>query len=118
VPNGSTVPEGVGVALATNGAHPLPLRVEDPSSLPTDLSPYERVCFEAAVETDPATVAWLGADASTAARLEFSGFVVAACPSEPGFCGSAVVMGPNASYPHPPHVTVDLRTARVIHYGS
>ncbi|MBF6604133.1 MAG: hypothetical protein IVW53_14805 [Chloroflexi bacterium] len=105
-------------ALATNGAHPRPLRVEDPSSLPTGLSPYERVCFEAAVAADPATVAWLGADASTAARLEFSGFAVAPCPSEPGFCGSAVVMSPNASYPSPPHVTVDLRTARVIRYGG
>ena len=108
----------VGVALATNGAHPRPLRVEDPSSAPTDLSPYERVCFETAVEADPATVAWLGADASTAVRLEFSGFAVAPCPSEPGFCGSAVVMSPTASYPYPPLVTVDLRTARVIRYGS
>lgn len=106
------------VALATSGAHPRPLRVEDPSSAPTGLSPYERVCFEAAVEADPATVVWLGADASTAARLEFSQFAVAPCPSEPGFCGSAVVMSPNASYPSPPHVTVDLRTARVIRYGS
>lgn len=108
----------VRVALATTGAHPHPLRVEDRRFTPTGLSPYERVCFEAAVEADAATVVWLGADVSTASRLEFSQFAVAPCPSEPGFCGSAVVMSPNASYPYPPHVTVDLRTARVIRYGS
>jgi hypothetical protein len=106
------------VALAASDAHPSPLRVEDAPSAPTGLSPYERVCFEAAVEADPATVLWLGADASTASRLEFSQFAVAPCPSEPGFCGSAVVMSANASYPYLPHVTVDLRTARVICYGS
>jgi hypothetical protein len=108
----------IGVALATNGPHPRSLRVEDPSSLPTDLSPYERACFEAAVEADPATVVWLGADVSAASGLEFSQFAFAPCPSEPGFCRSAVVMSPTASYPYAPHVTVDLRTARVIRYGS
>lgn len=108
----------VGVALATSGAQPRPLRVEDPSSVPSDLSPYERVCFAAAVMADPATVAWLGADAGTASLLTFSEFGMAPCPSEPGFCGSAVVISPTASYPSPPHVTVDLRTARVVHHGD
>jgi hypothetical protein len=106
------------VILATNGAQPRLLRVEDPSSAPSGLSAYERVCFEAAVRADRATLSWLGADASTAARLEFSGFALASCPSEPGFCASAVVMDRTASYPYPPRVSVDLRTARVIHDGG
>ncbi len=106
------------VVLTTNGAAPRPLRVEDPASVPSGLSAYERVCFQAAVKADPATLAWLGADASTVAGLAFREFAPVPCPSAAGFCASALVTSPDASYPYPPRVTVDLRTARVIRDGS